>query len=267
MMRRHGRLAGSGRGFRKVLGCIAIGLVAGFMSGVFGVGGGIVVIPLLALVLGYSQRLSAGTSLAGIIPSAAVGVISYATHEAVAWVPALILAGTAVLGAQLGTWVSPRVRTATLSWAFVGFLVLVAVSLFFILPTRDSSISLTTETTLILVGCGVLSGALSGLLGVGGGIIVVPAMILFIGSSDLVARGTSLMMMIPAALSGSIGNLMRDNVNVPVAALIGMTACVTTPLGAWTATSLDPRTSNVLLIGFLVLVTLQLAVRTARTKT
>ncbi len=88
--------------------CIGIGLIAGLLSGLFGVGGGTVIVPLLVLVLGFDQRIAAGTSLAAIVPTATVGVISYAIHDSVAWIPALLLAAGAVVGAQLGTWLLPR---------------------------------------------------------------------------------------------------------------------------------------------------------------
>ena len=88
---------------RFVITCIAIGLAAGLLSGLFGVGGGTVIVPLLLLFLRFEQRLAAGTSLAAIVPTATVGVVSYAVHGSVAWIPALILAAGAVVGAQIGT--------------------------------------------------------------------------------------------------------------------------------------------------------------------
>lgn len=53
----------------------------------FGVGGGTVIVPMLVLLLGFDQRLAAGTSLAAIVPTATVGVIAYATTGSVAWIP------------------------------------------------------------------------------------------------------------------------------------------------------------------------------------
>ena len=83
---------------RFVVLCIVIGLIAGLMSGMFGVGGGTVIVPLLVFLLGFDQKLAAGTSLAAIVPTATVGVISYGLNGTVAWIPALILAAAAVVG-------------------------------------------------------------------------------------------------------------------------------------------------------------------------
>jgi uncharacterized membrane protein YfcA len=247
-----------------VLTCIGVGLLAGLLSGLFGVGGGTVIVPLLVLILGFDQRLAAGTSLAAIVPTATVGVISYGIHGSVDWVAALILAVGAIGGAQLGTWLLPRVPLTVLRWAFVGFLVLVIVSLFIVVPSRDAELPLTPLTIGGLVLLGVITGTLAGLLGVGGGIIVVPALMLLFGTSDLIAKGTSLLMMIPTAVSGTVGNIRRRNVDLFAAALVGAAACTTTALGAWIATLVDPLTGNVLFAVFLVVIAGQMALRALR---
>lgn len=188
------------RTFRFVATCVGIGLLSGLMSGLFGVGGGTVIVPLLVLLLRFDQRLASGTSLAAVVPTAVVGVVSYAMHGSVAWIPALILAAGAVVGAQLGTWLLARMPLTALRWAFVGFLVVVIVSLFLVIPSREATLALTWPIGAALAATGVVTGVLSGLLGVGGGIVVVPALMLLFGASDLVAKGTSLLMMIPTAI-------------------------------------------------------------------
>jgi hypothetical protein len=163
------------RGAKYILTCLAIGLLAGLLSGLFGVGGGTVIVPLLVLVLALNQRLAAGTSLAAIIPIASVGVISYALNDSVAWIPGLILAAGAVVGAQIGTWLLPRVSLTALRWSFIGFLVAVIISLFIVVPSRDAGLPLNLWTIGGLVVLGVATGTVAGLIGVGGGIVVVPA--------------------------------------------------------------------------------------------
>lgn len=240
---------------------IAVGLGAGLLSGLFGVGGGVVIVPALVLWLRYEQRLATGTSLAAIVPTATVGVIAYASSGNVDWVAALILAVGAVIGAQIGSWLLPRLPAAALQLAFTVFIIVAAVSLFLVIPSRADQLDLSIIGGVLLGVLGLVTGVLSGLLGVGGGIIVVPALILLFGSSDLVARGTSLLMMIPAAISGTIGNVRRKNVDLVGAALVGFAACTTTALGAWIARSIDPLAGNVIFAVFLVAIAIQLAVR------
>lgn len=260
--------AGVDGGYRwttgRVLLHIAIGLFAGLLSGMFGVGGGVVIVPLLVLLLGYPQRLASGTSLAAIIPAASIGVISYALTDDVAWIPALILAAGAVIGAQVGTWLLPRVPVRVLQFGFAAFLGAVIVSLFLVIPSRGESFELSVLAVVGLVVLGLITGVLSGLLGVGGGIVVVPALMLFFGTSDLIARGTSLLMMIPTALSGTVGNVRRKNVRGVGAILIGGSASMTTALGAWITKSIDPVSANVVFAVFLFFIAIQLIVRAIR---
>ena len=247
-----------------IVACLGIGLLAGLMSGLFGVGGGTVIVPLLVLILKFDQRLAAGTSLAAIVPIATVGVISYALHGSVDWIAALVLAAGAIVGAQIGSYLLPRVPITALRWGFVAFLGAVIVMLFIVVPSRDAVLVLDVLTVLALLALGVVTGILAGLLGVGGGIIVVPALMLVFGTSDLVAKGTSLLMMIPTAVSGTIGNVRRGNVDLVAAAIIGLAACTTTALGAWIAVQVDPLVANILFALFLTVIAGQMAVRAVR---
>lgn len=254
------------RGPRAYLTFILIGLIAGLLSGLFGVGGGTVIVPLLVLMVHFDQRISAGTSLAAIVPIASIGVISYAIHDSVAWIPAILLAVGAVAGAQVGTRLLPRVSQTALRWGFIGFLVLVIIMLFVVIPSREATFELgwINGTALVLVG--IVTGIISGLIGVGGGVIVVPVLMMGFGTTDLVAKGTSLLMMIPAALSGTIGNLRHHNVDLVAAALIGVAACTMTALGAWLATLVDPFWGNMLFAAYLVVIAVQMIIKALRTR-
>lgn len=247
-----------------IVACLGIGLLAGLMSGLFGVGGGTVIVPLLVLILKFDQRLAAGTSLAAIVPTATVGVISYAVHGSVDWIAAILLAAGAIVGAQIGSYLLPRVPITALRWGFVAFLGAVIVTLFLVVPSRDAELVLDALTVVGLLALGVVTGILAGLLGVGGGIIVVPALMLVFGASDLIAKGTSLLMMIPTAVSGTIGNVRRGNVDLVAAALIGLAACTTTALGAWIAVQVDPLVANILFALFLTVIAGQMALRAVR---
>ncbi|MGM7698549.1 sulfite exporter TauE/SafE family protein [Microbacterium sp. A84] len=252
------------RGPRAYVTFVLIGLIAGLLSGLFGVGGGTVIVPLLVLLLSFDQRISAGTSLAAIVPTASVGVISYAVSGAVAWIPAIILAAGAVIGAQIGTRLLPKISQSALRWGFVGFLVIVIVTLFLVVPSRTAELELgwLNGTGLALVGVG--TGIIAGLIGVGGGVIIVPVLMLVFGTSDLEAKGTSLMMMIPTAISGTIGNLRHRNVDLLAAGIIGLSACTMTALGAWLATLIDPFLGNMLFAAYLVVIAVQMAIKALR---
>jgi uncharacterized membrane protein YfcA len=245
---------------------LGIGAVAGFLSGIFGVGGGVVIVPLLVLLLGFDQKLAAGTSLAAIVPTSLVGVISYSVTCNVSWISGALLAVGAVGGAQLGTLLLHRLPQRVIRWAFIAFMMVVVVSLFVVVPSRGDTVDYTPLSIAGLIAVGVVVGILAGILGIGGGVVVVPVLILVFGASDLVAKGTSLLMMVPTAISGTFGNTRRSNVNLRAAALIGLAACVTVTLGAFVAGTISPLTGNILFAAFLTVVLAQLVVKAVSSK-
>jgi uncharacterized membrane protein YfcA len=107
---------------------LAIGLVAGVFSALFGVGGGIVVVPLL-VAAGFSGRAATGTSLAAISLTAAAGAIAYGFHGDVKPGAALLVGAPAVAGVFLGVEVQQRLTSRTLTLGFAFLLTAVAIRL------------------------------------------------------------------------------------------------------------------------------------------
>jgi uncharacterized membrane protein YfcA len=110
-----------------VLKLIAIGLVAGLFSALFGVGGGIVIVPLLLLVLGFDGKVATGTSLAAIAITALAGTIFYSFEGHVDVAHAALVGLPAAAGAVGGTSVQQRVSGRALTLAFAGLLAGIAV--------------------------------------------------------------------------------------------------------------------------------------------
>lgn len=245
---------------------VVVGIAAGILSGLFGIGGGTIIVPALALWLGMSQRLAAGTSVAAILPTAIVGSISYAVQGNVDWVAALCLAIGIVAGAQLGTYLLARLPVSALQWAFMAFLVVVIVTLWLVVPQREAEIGINVLTASLLVFTGFVTGVLSGVLGVGGGIIVVPVLMFFFGANDLTAKGSSLVMMIPGSISGTLGNMRRQNIDLRAALIVGIAASICVPFSSILATMLDPFIANVLFSLYLVYLVGQMLYKKLRPK-
>ena len=106
---------------------IAIGLAAGFFSALFGVGGGIVVVPLLIFAAGFGQRTAMATSLASIGLIAFAGTVSYALRGDIDFGYGLLLGLPAAVGAVGGTALQQRVAGPTLSYAFAGLLAAIGI--------------------------------------------------------------------------------------------------------------------------------------------
>ena len=104
-----------------------IGLVAGFFSALFGVGGGIVIVPLLLLVCRWEIRSATATSLAAILVTATAGVVVYVVHGEVRPVYAALVGVPAAAGALGGSTLQQRLPVRTLSYLFSLVLVVIAV--------------------------------------------------------------------------------------------------------------------------------------------
>jgi uncharacterized membrane protein YfcA len=108
---------------------LAIGTAAGVFSGLFGVGGGMVMVPLLILWLGYDERTATGTSLAAIIVISAVGATAQAVYGNLHVDDGLLVGVPAVGGVLLGTWLQQRVSMRVISALFSLLLTVLAVDL------------------------------------------------------------------------------------------------------------------------------------------
>lgn len=241
---------GEARGARAVAILVAVGVIVGLLSGMFGIGGGTVIVPALVW-LGLSQRNAAATSTLAIVPTSISGVISYATGGHVDWIAALLLFCGMFVGGQIGSWLLSRLPELALRWIFVAFLVFVVVNQAGFVPSRSQRIVMTVTTGICLALLGVVIGTLAGLLGIGGGALAVPALSMLFGASDLIARGTSLLAMFPNSITTSAANLKRRLAHVRTALIIGVTAAVTAPLGTWIAGAVSPRAGSIMFACYL----------------
>jgi uncharacterized membrane protein YfcA len=116
---------------RRTLCIAAIGTTAGLFSGLFGVGGGVVIVPLLVLWLGYGERGATGTSLAAIVIIAAVATAVHAAYGNVHVREGVLVGVPAVVGVVIGTELQQRISTKAISLLFAALLTAVAGDLLF----------------------------------------------------------------------------------------------------------------------------------------
>ena len=114
---------------RRIPQLAAVGTAAGVFSGLFGVGGGVVIVPLLVLWLGYEEREATGTSLAAIVFISAAAAAVQGAYGNVRFAEGLLVGLPAVGGVVAGTWLQQRVPQRTISLGFAALLVVAAISL------------------------------------------------------------------------------------------------------------------------------------------
>lgn len=236
----------------------AVGVVAGLASGLFGVGGGVIIVPALVLFAGFSQKLATGTSLTAIVPISIAGMIGYAVSGEVDWAAAGLVAVGAVSGALIGARTLVRIDGSLLQVLFSIVMVMTAAKMFFDEADGAARLELTVLVALGLLLLGLSSGVLAGLLGVGGGIIIVPVLTLLFESPLVLAKGTSLAIVVPTAIVSTIRNRRAGLTALPAGQLVGGAGVLTALLASRLSLGLDARVSSVLFALLLVLIALRL---------
>jgi uncharacterized membrane protein YfcA len=196
-----------------------IGLLAGAFSAFLGVGGGLIMVPAMVYLLRVRQHRAHGTSLAVILPAALVGVYRYQQAGHIEWRLVIPLAVGGVLGALVGASVANALGAGSLKRLFGLFVVVTGLLMMAVPP------GFARHTTLVGAGAGLglialvglIAGVVSGLLGVGGGIVMVPAIAFLLGRDQHVAQGVSLAVIIPVSISGAWIHARKGNVIPPLA--------------------------------------------------
>ena len=199
-----------------------IGTLSGITSGLLGVGGAIVLIPLMTRVLKLGQHKAHGTSLAVVLFTATAAFLGYLRTGNVDVLAAIPLVAGSVVGSPLGARWAHATPAAALRRAFGVLLLVVGARLF--LPQLPAGHFLPESGVAALAArvlLGGVTGVLSGFFGVGGGVVLVPALVLFAGVPQHVAQGISLLFIIPTAAAGAwthhqLGNVERAVV-LPIA--------------------------------------------------
>ena len=219
---------------------VAAGLIAGATSGLFGIGGGAVMVPFLVLWLALPQHRAHATSLLAVIVTAASGMARFAGGGEVYYLAGLTIGAGAVVGAFAGAQWMHRLSPTRLRQAFALLMILVSLQMLFGFTPQAGDAALDGPQVLAgYVLLGLATGALSGVMGVGGGVIIVPATVLLFGFSQHAAEGTSLLVIIPTALVGSVRHAQNGYTDLRLGMILGAGGVVGAWLGASVALILD----------------------------
>ncbi len=168
----------------------AIGLVAGIASGLFGIGGGLVIVPALVMFTSLRQHEAHASSLGAVIPIATVASIPFIASGLVDWPFAIAMSLTAMIGARAGARVMARLSEQQLRIAFIVLMLVVVVRMVIGTDTAEGGPqpldSLIALIPALMIGF--LAGIASALFGIGGGLVMVPLMAIA-GSPSTSPRG------------------------------------------------------------------------------
>lgn len=186
---------------------LIIGCVIGIVVGALGAGGGILSVPALFFLLGYSAHDAATGSLIIVGLTALVSLIFRARHHEVNWKTGAIFGVVSCVGTVLGTHISYRIDGRALMFSFAILLAVVGIAMLWqaLQPPREESAKQSGASEVVLSAIG--TGILTGLFGVGGGFMIVPALLFTLNLPIRQASGTSLLVMTITSATGLLARI------------------------------------------------------------
>ena len=235
---------------------VLVGLVAGMLSGLFGVGGGIVMTPGIQVLLGTSPIVALATPLPVIFPTAITGAYTYGRAGELDTRAAAWIIGPGVVAAILGSWLTDVIDTHLLLVVTAILLAYQAVNILRGARANARSRPPRTGSPLVFAGIGVAAGFISGLLGIGGGLIIVPLLAGLLGMPLKRALGTSLLAIVVLVIPGTVVHTALDHIDWAVFAVVTLGAVPGARVGAKLALGTRERTLRLLVGTFLLVVAL-----------
>jgi uncharacterized membrane protein YfcA len=257
---------------------LAVGAGAGFASGLLGVGGGFIMVPVsywIILAMGISPdiaiRIAFGTSLLVILPTAISGTWRHNKKGAIRWKTALILGPCALVGALVGATLAVHISGKILEVGFGGLVLAVALWMGLgLVPRLRREDKEPRENLGLVAACGFPIGIVTGLTGLGGGALIVPMLVLALNFPVHIAVGTSVASIIFASLGGIFGYIVNGlevpgllpysigYVNLPIWSCLAATSIPLAQLGARAAHVLPAKQLRYVFIAFMVYVGLKM---------
>jgi len=253
---------------------LATGAGAGFASALLGIGGGSIMVPVSYWIIlamegvgpGIPMKTAIGTSLLVILPTAISGAWRHNKKKAVRWKTALILGSCALAGALLGSYLATQhLSDKTLKVGFGGLVLAVAIWMGLgLMPKLRKEAEEPRENLALVAACGFPIGMVIGLTGLGGGVLIVPVLVLGLNFTMHVAVGTSVAAIILASLGGIVGYIVNGlgvsgllpyslgYVNLPICLCLAATSIPLAQLGARAAHALPAKPLRYIFIAFLV---------------
>lgn len=223
------------------MGLLAAAVATGAVASMVGIGGGIFMVPLLAFFYVGTTQEAVGTSLAAVVFNSLSSTLSYARQRVVDFKLGLTLLPTSMLGGWLGAVATRYLSSGALAVAF-GLLLIYVAALMLLgkAPKELAGFFLKEDHEdrgwFFRGLIGFFAGVAAGFFGIGGGIVMVPAMALLLGTDMVIAVATSLFVMGPSALIAAAQHWAQGNLILPFAVPLAIGITVGAQLGSWATT-------------------------------
>lgn len=262
---------------------LIFGALVGFSLGLTGGGGALFAVPLLTYGLGLPAHEAVGVSLVSVGATSFVGFLQRSRRGLVEFPTGLLFAFAGMMGAPCGSWLSLRVSETALLGMFAVLMLMIAAHLWRKAGDRTARLPilsdeaagptcrrdptgklfLTSRCAALLASIGLLTGILSGLFGVGGGFIIVPALVLFSGMGIQRAIGTSLLVIALVSVSGTLSHLAAGrDLSLATAGLFTVGSVGGLFVGSWLGQRLAGPALQRFFAAAIVLVAVYVIVRT-----
>ena len=232
----------------------ALGIAMGALGGLFGIGGGLIAIPVLGLWFGLDQQLAQGTALAMSVPNVFLALYRYPQRNRInlrqAWPRVLMSFCFAWLGAMLAVGVDARI----IRWGFIVFLL--GITLYNLIKMYSSPAPPVAGSRYGWPWFGVLgavAGTTGGLFGVGGAVVAAPVLTSVFGTTQVVAQGLSLALAAPSTAVTLLTYAAHDEVNWAMGVPMAIGGLLSISWGVKLAHALPERMLRGLYCGFLLL--------------
>jgi len=246
----------------SIISFFVLGVSVGTFGTLVGVGGGIILVPIFLLLFHWTPQNAVGTSLVIVFMNAVSGSIAYIKQKKVYYDAAIRFSLATVPGAIIGSYLAEYFTSTSFKVSFGGLLMIVSLLMFFRTKQQEGKSEFGEEgytynrTLGVLIST--LVGFLSSILGIGGGVIHVPAMVYILGFPTHIATATSHFVLAISTLFGVVSHYILGNILVRPALAIGIGAVVGAQIGAKLSLKVKSKSILVLLSIALFLLGLRL---------
>jgi hypothetical protein len=256
-----------------------LGFLIGTIAALTGIGGGVFIVPLLTMAYAFAPANAAGTSLTTIIFTALAATLNYSRQKRIYYKTGAVLALTTAPGAVLGAYLTTVITASQLGLIFGFFLIFIALRMVIDLQSLRKRSSIVDEKSrqrvvrsdtelfrsveVMILGCflSFFGGLASGLLGIGGGVLLVPIMTLTMGIPIHFATATSMFTMIFTSISGVSQHYLANHISFEYALLLTLGTVLGAQIGAYTSRRVSGKNLRRIFGVMLLVVSIQMILK------